>query len=174
MSDVKRIGSIEIDQDLAAQAREWKFSRAAWATFSLLLVAAFAGAFGDGPLAHASAKSDGLRVEYERFARALAPSRLRIHVRADSTGVVAVRFERAYLEQLELGEMRPQPESAEPAGDWVVYRFRVAPEASPESAADAGEHCIELRFQHRACGRLAGRIGLVDGAEARLSHLVYP
>src|SRR5919106_6001727 len=74
--------SLQIDQDLAYQQREWLVERVGWIVMLLLIVAAAAGIFGNGVLSRASV-SDGkqLRIEYERFAHYLTPTSLKVHMR---------------------------------------------------------------------------------------------
>jgi hypothetical protein len=71
MSDVKRVGDLEIGQDLAHQRLEWKIERVGWILMALLGLPALVGLLGPGPLSSTSAGEKGspLSVENNRFER---------------------------------------------------------------------------------------------------------
>ena len=50
MSDLRRIGDLDLNQDLDHEARESRAQSIGWAVIAVLLVAALAGLFGGGAL----------------------------------------------------------------------------------------------------------------------------
>ena len=50
MTDLVRVGDLQIHQDLCQERREWKIQRVGWLLMALMLVAALAGLLGPGPL----------------------------------------------------------------------------------------------------------------------------
>jgi hypothetical protein len=129
MSDAKRIGSIEIAQDLDFQRASWRVQRVGWVIMLALALFGLAGLFGGGPLSSASAGDEklGFRVRYDRFTRMAAPQTLYLEVsaasiRPDST--FAVWLGREWLETNEVRQVTPEPESTLAAPDAVEYTFR--------------------------------------------------
>src|SRR5688572_30727108 len=72
MAEVQKVGSLEVDQDIAFTLSEWATSRAGWVIFALTLAAAAAGLFGgSGPLAvtDTSSSDSKLQVQYSAITR---------------------------------------------------------------------------------------------------------
>src|SRR5579884_1974852 len=72
---------LAVGSDLEFQRRWWKFERAIWIFFTLLIVLDVLGVFGRGPLAKARLRAaDGsAEVTYERIERHKTPSVLTAH-----------------------------------------------------------------------------------------------
>jgi hypothetical protein len=60
---------MEVNADIEFQRRVWRVQRIGWLIIAAVIVAALLGVFGGGPLSRAAVQGDGLRLEYERFAR---------------------------------------------------------------------------------------------------------
>ena len=56
---MKRVGDLELNQDLAFQYREWAVQRGSRWVLAVFVIAAALGAFGGGPLTHARAGAPG-------------------------------------------------------------------------------------------------------------------
>ena len=137
----------------------------------LISLSALLGLFGDGPLAEVEAGSDqtGLRVEYERFVRQDAPGALtanigRAAIRPDS--ILQIWLDRKWLEEMELKQITPEPDSTRLEADRVVYFFRVNPAAAPVR--------IMWYLETHALGRSHGRIGIPGGPTVSYSQFAYP
>ena len=120
-------GEVAVGEDLAFQRKWWKFERAVWIFFTLILILDLAGAFGRGPLSHTQrAASDGsLNLRYERIERAGTPSILTVDL-----GPAALRDGKATLfvsESVvkELGAQRviPSPETTVLGNGGLTYTF---------------------------------------------------
>ena len=158
-------GSREI---LAFQRREWAVERTAWVVGLVLLAAAALGLFGDGPLARATVRTpDGiLAVAYDRFARAEAPTTLRVRVAAAAAGdALRVALDRSYVERVDVERVIPVPRRVETAGEWVTWVFDVT---AP------GPATIVFRLQHDRPGRPTARLRLGEGRALAFTALVYP
>jgi hypothetical protein len=72
---------VAVGEDLRFQRRWWRFEKAVWTFFGVLVLLDLAGLFGRGPLAKAHKESaDGaLMVKYERVERFGTPSILTLH-----------------------------------------------------------------------------------------------
>src|SRR4051812_21473227 len=74
-------GDVAVGEDLNFQRKWWRFERAIWAFFLVILIADLLGAFGHGWLAKArrSTQDQTLTLDYERIERANTPSIMRLH-----------------------------------------------------------------------------------------------
>jgi hypothetical protein len=87
-----------------------------------LLVAAVAGLFGEGPAAHATAKSsDGsLQVDYDRFVRTAASTSFQITLPKGS-GQTNFAISAEYLQSTSVGGVSPQASTETVLPDRVVF-----------------------------------------------------
>jgi hypothetical protein len=135
MSELKRISGIDIDQDIKYQWREWHIHRIGWAVFALILLAALAGLFGQGPLSHASTGEPGsaLVLGYQRFDRYKAPTSLDVTVGAGvaQEGNVRLALNHDFLDRVAIQRIIPEPESVETGPDAITYVFAVAASGQP-------------------------------------------
>jgi hypothetical protein len=170
LSKPRRIGSIEIDQDIAFQERSWRVQRAAWSAMVLIIAAALLGAFGHGPLSSARAGDENLlRIEYERFVRLESPEKITFTVgrsasRPDST--VELWVDRQWLSEHEVRSIVPDPYETRLTTDRVVYQFRVDSAAFPSR--------IEFNLDTRGVGALRGSAGISGSAPVKFSQFAYP
>lgn len=120
-------GKVAVGEDLDFQRKWWRFERAIWIFFSLILVLTLAGAFGRGPIAIAErrTKDESIDVKYDRIQRTGTPSIITVNF-----GPSAIRQGKAELfvsgsMVKELGAQRvvPSPERAVVGGDGLTYTF---------------------------------------------------
>lgn len=169
MSDIQRIGDLEIDQDLDFQRREWRVQRVLWAATALLLVLALLGLFGTGPISGTTAESaDGtVSVDYHRFVRHDGRASLTFHVSGEgaSNQQIELWISQDYIDNVQVEGISPQPQEVRSAGDRTIYVFAVDEAGDPLNATFA------LGPQH--IGRLSGEAG---AGEARVSidQISYP
>lgn len=119
---------LEINQDLRFQRREWRVQRIGWWGLSTFVVAAILGLFGGGPLSRAQAGESAapLWIEYERFVRVGAPTRVVVHHRLVASGPqghVQLHINRAYFDAFRIGKVLPEPEGVDIGPSEVVLRF---------------------------------------------------
>jgi hypothetical protein len=119
---------LEIKQDLVFQRREWAVQRIGWWILTAFVVAALLGLFGGGPLSSARAGHPDapLRVEYERFVRVGAPTRLTL--RGNMTGLtprsgLRLRIRRDYFEAFRVERIAPEPASIAIGDEEVDLHF---------------------------------------------------
>lgn len=163
------MGDLQIEQDLEFQRREWRMERAGWVALSSLVIAAAVGVFGDGPLSHASASdaSGQLVVRYERFVRASVSSELHVQVAssAANSGEIAMWADPAYLRDVEVSSIVPEPTRVEQVGRRIRYVFAVAPGPEPSE--------ITLRYKPAHAGRLHGSFGVSEGALVAVRQFAF-
>lgn len=117
--------SLQIREDLQFERRQWRVQRAGWWVMCVLLLLALAGLFGNGPLSNTSAAAGELRVEYQRFVHADAPTTLRLSAASLSGDTARISIDRRYLEAMDFQRIDPHPVKAESAGDAVILHFAV-------------------------------------------------
>lgn len=167
--DVPKVGSIQVNQDLAFQTKQWTIQRMGWGAMALVVLAAVVGVFGNGPLANATARSsDGAyQVEYARFARHRAPTSIRVILQQGAVGNEArIAIERGYADGMQVEQVYPEPESVDVGANEVVYTFK--------PAADGTAATVLFSALYEDVGRNGGTIAVEGHPPVRLSQFVYP
>ncbi|MHB1352925.1 MAG: hypothetical protein ACYCWA_06400 [Thiobacillus sp.] len=157
---------LEIDIDPVRQRREWRVKRVAWALLYAALAAIVSGVLGKGPISTTGAASgDGsVQVEYERFVRRHAPDQLRVTATA-AGDTVAIHVDSAYLSDVRLEEITPQPGRVIAADGATTFIFNARPGARLHLGFD---------YQPERAGPLRGWIAAGDGARVAFRQFVYP
>jgi hypothetical protein len=120
---IKRIGDLEINQDLAVQARMWKIQRIGWAAMGLIVLAGLIGSFGHGPISHGTAggPDSGFMLEFDRLGRMHGPSELRFVLQPERDGRLSLWVSDSYLSQVEIHQIVPWPEAMVPVDGGVRF-----------------------------------------------------
>ena len=167
-SVAKTDGAVAVGEDLGFQQIWWKFERAVWAIFALILIADMSGLLGRGPLSKAEAQTtdSSLRVKYEKVERANTPSIMTI---IPGDGAVQEGNLRLFVSDSvvrELGAQRvvPQPASSALGNGGVTYTF-------PASALPI---TIQIALQSSFVGSHAFRLGIPGHAMIDRKVLVLP
>ena len=168
MGQPQEVGSLEIDQDLEFERRQWTIQRIGWLVMALILLVGFIGLLGGGPLSQAQASSGPLSAQYDRLARERAPSELQLQVAAGtaSNGEIAVSLNDGFLDKVDVERVLPEPVEMEAASGRVIYRFAVE---DPEQFTT-----IVFHLQPQEPGIAQGRLGLVGVEEIEFSQLIFP
>jgi hypothetical protein len=172
MTDVRRVGDLEVGQDFRFLRQEWLVERAGWTVMALLIVAALLGLCGGpGPLSNASASlEDGsLQIEYDRFGHLEAHMRLHGYLAAGTAapdGTVSVWINQAYAKRIQISQVIPEPEKMLAGPDRLIFVFRVADPTQPT--------LVTFFLQPRAIGPVSGRIGLPNRPPLDFSQFIYP
>jgi hypothetical protein len=167
-------GELEVSEDPGFSAKVWRIERLAWAAMALTIIAALAGAFGEGPLSRREAGEPGsaIRLEYERFVRNQAPVHLRMRLGpgvADADGRVRLWVSRGYLDAFKLEQVTPAPEWVETAPGRTVFVLRLAEPGEPA--------LVTARLEAETIGSVKGVIGVESaaaGARVEFSQFAYP
>ena len=169
MSQVKRIGDLEIDQDLDFQHREWRLQQLMWVVVVVLLVLALAGLFGGGPLGRTTVTaSDGsLAVDLHRFVRHDGRASLTFEVDGARTsgGHIELWLSQDFLANVQIEHVSPPPQSARDDNGRLIYTFEMA------TGSDTLNATFSYRPQH--IGRLSGEAGSGD-ISVSLDQVSYP
>lgn len=170
----RRVGDLELAQDLEFHRRELRAERIGWAAMLLVVLLALLGLFGSGPLSRNQIQTadGGLQVRYNRFARYMAPTELRLTFGPEAVqdGQVHVWLSRQYVQHLQIQKIIPEPDSVQLEGQRLTYTFNVLQNGQP------GEIVFEL--ETKATGHLRGAAGLAGPSgktrEVAFATFVYP
>jgi hypothetical protein len=171
---IKKVGEIEIDQNLEHLRREWRFQRIGWLLMLLVVLAALAGLFGRGPLAKASggAPNAPARLEYERIVRYTSPTQLTVLLSPEAIeeGIARIWLEREYIQAVEIDRIVPEPEQEEAAEQQgvpgILYTVRVVGTGQPAR--------VHFYIKPDHYGMQRGRIGLLDRSPVTFEQFVLP
>ena len=160
--------SLQIDEDLAFQRREWQVQRIAWWVLTAFVVAALLGLFGGGPLSRTAAvdATGALRVEYERFLRVGTHQRLVIRARVAKPGDQPLRLQidRGYFDAMKVERVQPEPDSMDIGPGEVTFQF---------GPAAPGEIAILIDAEPRHAGRQQTLIRAGTGSAVAIRQFIY-
>lgn len=159
---MKRIGTLEIDQDLNFQKQEWRFERTGWVFLLLFLVAAVAGVFGSGPASRKtiSAAQGSVRVEYSRALRWQTPQTLEIEMRSGNLEEVALS--ESLMRAWSIQEVTPSPKEVVATDRETLYRFH------------GRKGRIVFAYEATRFGRLEGTLRMKNAVVLRLDQWAFP
>lgn len=155
--------TLEIDEDLSFQKREWLFQRIGLGVLFLFVLTALLGFTGmGGPFSHGEAGERGgpVFVEFERFVRRGTTSTVRIHLRG-APGDVRLFVWAPYLEDARIESVAPEPELVTIEAARHVYLIRLG----------SSEALVTMHIDHESYGTLEAEVGLVDGPSVRFTQL---
>jgi hypothetical protein len=154
--------TLDIDEDIQFQQKEWFFQRIGIAVLFAFVIAALLGLTGmGGPMSRGEAGERGgpLHVEYERFVRRGGSSTVKLHLRV-AAGDVRFWVAAPYFEHVRIDSVAPTPELVTVEKDRHVYLIRAG---SPDVT-------VTLQVAHQSAGTLDAQVGLVDGPSVRFSQ----
>ncbi len=167
---LRRVGDLEIDQDLEFQQREWRAERAGWSALVFVIVLAGAGVFGHGPVSWSttSAPDGTLSLDYEEFGRRGGTQDLVIRVAASEaqSGKWAVDVDGKYAAGLVVQAVNPEPDSVESTDQSVRYTF-----SQQRSSAS-----LEATFSMRPATlwSTTGRVSVPGGSSVVFRQFFFP
>jgi len=167
MRENQHIEGLEIDQDMRFQQRMWVLQRLGWGVMACIIIAALLGLLGSGPLASRTLDSPqhGFRLEYQRFLRHRAPTRLLLQVKSNPREEVQVWYDRALIEHFIVTQIVPVPIRVEANAGRLTYTFRIADQEEP--------FLITFFLEPGTFGSLLGHIG-IEHDSLYFQQFVYP
>jgi hypothetical protein len=167
----QRSPTLELEENLRFQQREWRVQRLGWWLLSLFVLAAALGLFGHGPLSRGRAgdRSAPIRVQYERFVRLGASSRITLQVLSpvQAAGRERVlRINREYFDRVRFERVIPEPTTVDVGPVDALLHF-----AAP--VADTGPWTIVLEVEPLRAGRLVAVFGGGDGPALTVTQFAY-
>ena len=155
--------TLQIDQNLEFQRREWRVQRLGWWALAAFIAAAILGVFGGGgPLgrARAATPDTALSVEYERFLRVGAATRLTIHVARG--GPADLRISRAWFDRMRLQRITPEPAAIDIGVTETVLSF-----------ANAAPFTLVIDAEPLQSGRYRATLAVGGGPPLTFRQFVY-
>lgn len=169
MGEPKKVGKIQVEEDLQFLKREWRFQRIGWAGMALILLAGVLGAFGRGALSHA--RAGDLRIfaaEYSRIIRHGAIDELTIFVgpglQADS--VVRISVSSAYLTEFEIEDIQPEPATHKQSGDYTILEFLRTDARTPVR--------VSVKLRPNNYGSVSARMQLLGSNTLNIRQFIMP
>jgi hypothetical protein len=167
---IQRVDDLDIDQDLAFERRSRVVESVGIWVMVAVVVAAALGLLGSGPLSAATARTEGLVLDFQRISRYQSSETLSLRVDpAVMRGPeVRVWLDRAYLDGVQLERVVPTPVRTESAPGRVVFVVAVAEPGHPLT--------LTFSLQPSRLGLLRGRVGLdaTAGGAVAFRQLVLP
>jgi len=155
-------GDLQIEEDMAFQAKTWKAERVGWVVMALIALASILGLTDKGPLSKArKGEPQGLSVEYQRFLHIDAPAQL--HIRLPVNGPFAIQLPFEYLSRTEVLHVVPEPREVASHDGLVTYSFLAQP-----GVAD-----VQFDLKPRRAGSMKGFVQR-GGERVDFAHFVYP
>jgi hypothetical protein len=168
-SDIIKVGSLEIDQDLQMQKKVWKYQRVGRALMALLVISAFVGLLGPGPLSNriVTSPNGALTVKAERFVHTQSPVEVKAEfLQAPKNGKAQLWISKSYLENVRVERIEPEPETVTAEGDRNVYTFNVGPGGQGS--------VVKFMFESEGLGSHELKIGYVGQGEAAIHQFMFP
>jgi hypothetical protein len=164
---MKRVGDLQIEQDLQFERRSWVAERVGWGLMMLLVAAALAGLFGGGIASRRTIGGPGIEFEYNRFGRYDSPDTiiLRVSPALTASGELRIRLSEEFLEKVQIENIDPEPDESTAGGTDRVFLFR--------THSSQGLLRIRVHLIPRAIGRVAGRVG-AGGVNLDFAQWIYP
>ncbi len=165
---VPKAGDVAVGEDLDFQRRWWKFERAVWLLFLLILVADLLGLFGRGWLAKAQSTdaAQTVTLDYERIERASTPSIMTFHFKpaAIRNGEIQLYVSEDIIRSLGAQRISPEPKTSVMGNDGVTYTF---PATKPPTIA-------EIQLEPSFPGSHHFRVQVLGGQPIDASVFVVP
>ena len=155
--------SLQIDEDITFQRKEWIAQRIGVVALSLFVLGALFGLTGkSGPLSHGEAgdRNGALHVEYDRIVRRGAQAYLKLHVRSTAPGDLQFWISTPYLRDVTIEKIVPEPDAEGVETERHVYALR----------AGTRDVTIAFEIEHRTIGLVHGEIGIVGGPAVRFTQ----
>jgi hypothetical protein len=150
MSDVKKVGDMEVEQDLDYQRVAWNLQRIGWSVMALLIVAALLGLFGSGLLSQETVQASNSKaaVEHDRFIRNQSPTILTVTAVPSREETAMIELDKRFVDKVQIEQISPQPSSVQISSNSYIYSFPL------QSAVET----LTITFYYRPQG-----IGWIDG-----------
>lgn len=164
----KYVGSLQIDEDLSYQRREWRIQRIAWMVMAAMIAAGLAGFLGDGPASRrvANAPNQAYSLSYNRFVHHGNRTTLEFSISPLKTDEARLEMNSEYLASIEITRITPEPALSEVGFDFHSFIFKVAEPDKPLN--------VHFYFEPQAYGSVTGKIRLNKGENLEFDQFIYP
>ena len=160
--------AVAVGEDLNFQRRWWKFERAVWILFALILIADILGLFGRGPLSKSElhAPDHTIDLKYERIVRSNTPSIMTVQFGPEAirNGQASLFISQSLIKDLGTQRVSPQPATSVLGGGGITYTF----------PANSGPAVVELVLESSFPGRHHFLIQVPDADPVEGNVIVVP
>jgi hypothetical protein len=160
----KKQRTLDIDEDLNFQRKEWFGQRVGIALLAAFVIAALLGFTGSGGVMnHATAGERGgaIFVEYDRIVRRGAMTSMTLHFHSDPPGFIQFWVSAPYLADVRIESVAPIPQTVTVEENRQVYTIRAA----------STDVAVTIELEHKSVGRLHGEVGVVGGPSAQFRQV---
>lgn len=169
MGELKKVGKIQVEEDLQFLKREWRVQRIGWIIMGLIFAAAAVGALGGGPVAQARYGDPHVfEIDLPRLSRHGAIEDMRISVGPgfQSDSAVRIAITSAYLDAFKIEDIKPQPAEQLAAGEFIIFAF-------PRVDARQPLH-VSFKLRPEDYGSVQGRVQLMGGSTIDVRQFILP
>ena len=156
--------TLDIDEDLEFQRKEWLGQRVGIVLLSAFVMAALLGFTGSGGVlndATAGERGGAIFLEHDRIVRRGAMTSMTLHLHSDPPGFIQFWVSAPYLAEVRIESVAPIPQTVTVEQNRHVYTIRAA-------SADVA---VTIELEHKSWGRLRGEVGIVGGPSAQFRQV---
>lgn len=156
-----------VSEYMTAQRRHWRVERIGWVVFLLVVLAALAGLFSQGPLSHSvSLSADGrLRIEYQRFERNGASARMHLQLRGEPGQLLQLDITGDLLDKFHIETLHPEPAHSRSFDNGLRLLLLTDP---------SGQASLHLALRGAAMGTSRSRFVLGGSPPLGITQFIYP
>lgn len=153
-------------EDMHLQRRLWRMQRVGWWLLGVFMLLSLLGVFSSGVLSKTRLQnaSGDVAVEYERFERRGARSRLILQVQADGKETV-LELDGNFLDSFDIESIHPQPETSVSHGNGIRWHF--APGVD-------GWTTVHVTLTPEGLGRARTTLSVPGKEPVRITQFIYP
>lgn len=120
---------LEIEENLRFHRWEWRARRISWLIMGLILLATAVGYTGQGFVSRkiVGSRLAGAELEYGRYVRYQAPSKIQLRIMPGPRSTVSVELGREFVEASQFNSVMPEPLSVTATPQGYQYQFARTP-----------------------------------------------
>jgi hypothetical protein len=155
--------------DFHFHRKQFLAERVGWLLMAVYLAWALLGGFGEGWISQKQASNDAqsCAIDYERFGRREAPSKLRVQLQPDASPQdVALRLNREFVDRVRIERITPAYQKMEGDEDSVTLSFTMTPQTT--------EHSFLIEYKPLHVGTLHVAVQPAGAGEVAFDQFIYP
>ena len=158
---------LELNEDFQFQLKTWRVQRFGWIIMAFTVIAGTAGAFGSGVLSKSQILKEDIIIEYDRLSRYETTAKITFYTQpAIGDSVVKIWISRDYIDEMQVEQITPEPESNQVTADRIIYSFLLSKRSERVK--------ISCHLKTAKIGFLKARTGIEGGDEVVFTQFVYP
>ena len=166
---VKRVGTLEIGENMRFQVFEWIMERAGWLALAGMVAGMAVGVFGTHPKSQrvVGNQEGPLWVRYDRNPRWQTKTSFEIHaLPGEADRKAHLRVNNKFFDRILLHWILPEPESIESTSEQTIFTFAAARPREPM--------VVWIHYEPQKPGPLTVDIKLNEDAGVSFEQRVYP